>query len=170
MACHNGPAAGGSSFRKMGVVEPYRTDNPAEGRVAVTGRDADRFNFKVPTLRNVELTYPYFHDGAAATLTEAVNVMGRVQLGTAIHRGGECADRRVPEDADRRSAGVRAAAAAAFVRPNAEAGAVRRDRGRLGRGHGPRAEMARDVRRPLCEGRSGGCRNRVMCMISIAIG
>ena len=80
-ACHNGPAAGGTSFRKMGLVEPYRTDNPAEGRVAVTGRDADRFNFKVPTIRNVELTYPYFHDGAAATLTEAVEVMGRVQLG-----------------------------------------------------------------------------------------
>jgi cytochrome c peroxidase len=80
-ACHNGPAAGGASFRKMGVVEPYRTTNPAEGRVAVTGRDADRFSFKVPTLRNVELTYPYFHDGAANTLTEAVDVMGRIQLG-----------------------------------------------------------------------------------------
>lgn len=79
--CHNGPAVGGRAFRKMGVVEPYRTNNPAEGRVAVTGRDADRFNFKVPTLRNVELTYPYFHDGAAATLPEAVNVMARVQLG-----------------------------------------------------------------------------------------
>jgi cytochrome c peroxidase len=65
----------------MGVVEPYRTTNTAEGRVGVTGRDADRFNFKVPTLRNVELTYPYFHDGAAATLGEAVDVMGRVQLG-----------------------------------------------------------------------------------------
>lgn len=80
-ACHNGPAAGGASFRKMGVVEPYKTDNPAEGRVAVTGRDADRFNFKVPTLRNVELTYPYFHDGAADTLGESVEVMGRIQLG-----------------------------------------------------------------------------------------
>jgi cytochrome c peroxidase len=81
VACHNGAAAGGTSFRKMGLVEPYRTTNPAEGRIAVTGRDADRFNFKVPTLRNVELTYPYFHDGAAATLAEAVEVMGRVQLG-----------------------------------------------------------------------------------------
>jgi cytochrome c peroxidase len=79
--CHNGPAAGGRTFRRMGVVEPYRTDNPAEGRVAVTGKDADRFKFKVPTIRNVELTYPYFHDGAAATLREAVDVMGRVQLG-----------------------------------------------------------------------------------------
>lgn len=81
VACHNGPAAGGTSFQKMGLVEPYRTDNPAEGRAAVTGRDADRFNFKVPTLRNVELTYPYFHDGAARTLAEAVDVMGRIQLG-----------------------------------------------------------------------------------------
>ncbi|MEZ5283461.1 MAG: cytochrome c peroxidase [Vicinamibacterales bacterium] len=59
-ACHNGPAAGGASFRKMGVVEPYRTSNPAEGRSAVTGKDADRFSFKVPTLRNVEPTYPHF--------------------------------------------------------------------------------------------------------------
>lgn len=85
-SCHNGPAAGGTSFRKMGIVEPYRTDNPAEGRVAVTGKDADRFNFKVPTLRNVELTYPYFHDGAADTLTAAVDVMGRVQLGRRYSR------------------------------------------------------------------------------------
>jgi cytochrome c peroxidase len=79
--CHNGPAAGGSTFQRMGVVEPYKTDNPAIGRAAVTGKDFDRFNFKVPTLRNVELTYPYFHDGAAATLSEAVTTMGRVQLG-----------------------------------------------------------------------------------------
>jgi cytochrome c peroxidase len=49
--------------------------------VAVTGKDADRFKFKVPTLRNVEMTYPYFHDGEAETLTEAVDVMGRLQLG-----------------------------------------------------------------------------------------
>ena len=81
VVCHNGQAAGGTSFRKMGVVEPYSTDNPAQGRAAVTHRDADRFNFKVPTLRNVELTYPYFHDGAADTLAQAVDVMGRVQLG-----------------------------------------------------------------------------------------
>ena len=47
----------------------------------VTGKDADRFKFKVPTLRNVEMTYPYFHDGEAETLAEAVDVMGRLQLG-----------------------------------------------------------------------------------------
>ncbi|MBP6499827.1 MAG: cytochrome-c peroxidase [Thauera sp.] len=81
VACHNGPAAGGTSFQRMGVVEPYKTSSPAEGRSAVTGVDADRFNFKVPTLRNVELTYPYFHDGQAATLEEAVDIMGRLQLG-----------------------------------------------------------------------------------------
>ncbi|HZW22836.1 MAG TPA: cytochrome-c peroxidase [Noviherbaspirillum sp.] len=81
VACHNGPAVGGNSFQKMGVVEPYKASSPAEGRVAVTGKDADRFTFKVPTLRNVEMTYPYFHDGAAATLKDAVDVMGRLQLG-----------------------------------------------------------------------------------------
>jgi cytochrome c peroxidase len=65
VACHNGPNLGGNSFQKMGVVAPY----------------ADRFNYKVPTLRNVELTYPYFHDGQSNTLGEAVDVMGRLQLG-----------------------------------------------------------------------------------------
>ena len=80
-ACHNGPALGGTSFQKMGIIEPYVTANPAEGLAAVTGKDADRFKFKVPTLRNVELTYPYFHDGEAATLEEAVDIMGRLQLG-----------------------------------------------------------------------------------------
>lgn len=80
-ACHNGPALGGNSYQKMGVVEPYRATSSAEGRSAVTGKDADRFNFKVPTLRNVELTYPYFHDGEAATLAEAIDVMGQIQLG-----------------------------------------------------------------------------------------
>lgn len=81
IACHNGIALGGASFTKMGVVEPYKTTNTAEGLIGVTGKDSDRFNFKTPTLRNVELTYPYFHDGAANTLTEAVDIMGRLQLG-----------------------------------------------------------------------------------------
>ncbi|MEX8517634.1 MAG: cytochrome-c peroxidase [Leptothrix sp. (in: b-proteobacteria)] len=79
--CHNGPAVGGNSYQKMGVVAAYQASSPAEGRSAVTGQDADRFKFKVPTLRNVELTYPYFHDGAATTLTQAVDTMGRLQLG-----------------------------------------------------------------------------------------
>jgi cytochrome c peroxidase len=81
VACHNGEAVGGSSFQRMGIIEPYQTENPAEGRIAVTGKDADRFSFKVPTLRNVELTYPYFHDGAYWKLEDAVDVMARLQLG-----------------------------------------------------------------------------------------
>ena len=86
VACHNGVALGGNSFQKMGVVQPYKASSPAEGRSAVTGKEIDRMNFKVPTLRNVELTYPYFHDGAANTLTEAVDVMGRLQLGKTFGR------------------------------------------------------------------------------------
>ena len=81
VACHNGPAVGGASFQKMGVVEPYKTKSGAEGLAGVTGKDADRFKFKVPTLRNVELTYPYFHDGEAETLEESVEIMGQLQLG-----------------------------------------------------------------------------------------
>lgn len=80
-ACHNGSAVGGNSFQKMGLVEPYSTKNPAEGVAGLTGNDADRMKFKVPTLRNVELTYPYFHDGAYWNLEEAVDVMARLQLG-----------------------------------------------------------------------------------------
>lgn len=79
--CHNGAQVGGQSFQKMGVVRPYDTTNTAEGVKAVSGRDQDRMKFKVPMLRNVELTYPYFHDGEAKTLEEAVAVMGDVQLG-----------------------------------------------------------------------------------------
>ena len=58
--------AGGrrASFQRMGVVEPYRTENPRRGGSRSRDSEADRFTFKVPTLRNVELTYPYFHDGA----------------------------------------------------------------------------------------------------------
>ena len=74
-------ALGGTSFQKMGLLDQYKTSNPAIGRAAVTGKDEDRMSFKVPTLRNVELTYPYFHDGEAETLEEAVDVMGRLQLG-----------------------------------------------------------------------------------------
>lgn len=81
IACHNGPNVGGVSFQKMGLIEACKTTSTAEGRFAVTKQDIDRFYFKVPTLRNVELTYPYFHDGAADTLGQAVDTMGRLQLG-----------------------------------------------------------------------------------------
>ncbi|WP_306441682.1 cytochrome-c peroxidase [Methyloversatilis sp. XJ19-49] len=81
IACHNGEAVRGATFQKLGLVEPYKSTSSGEGRSAVTGKDIDRFNFKVPTLRNVELTYPYFHDGAANTLAESVTIMDRLQLG-----------------------------------------------------------------------------------------
>ncbi len=80
-ACHNGEAAGGTSFQRMGIVRAYESTSPVEGRYSITGDDADRFSFKVPTLRNVEYTYPYFHDGQAKTLEEATDVMGQIQLG-----------------------------------------------------------------------------------------
>lgn len=82
-ACHYGPAVGGTSFQKMGLVEEYDTKNKAQGVADLTGKDVDRMHFKVPTLRNVELTYPYFHDGEAETLEKAVDIMGRLQVGRA---------------------------------------------------------------------------------------
>lgn len=79
--CHHGPAVGGTSFQRMGLFEKYLTNNPSQGRFEVTGKDADRMAFKVPSLRNVELTYPYFHDGAYWNLEKAVDVMATLQLG-----------------------------------------------------------------------------------------
>jgi cytochrome c peroxidase len=80
-ACHYGPAMGGQSFQKMGLVKEYDTKSKVQGVAGLTGKDADRMKFKVPTLRNVEMTYPYFHDGAVWTLEEAVDIMGKLQLG-----------------------------------------------------------------------------------------
>ncbi len=80
IGCHNGPAVGGGAFQKMGSFNRYETPNPAIGRQAVTGERGDWMRFKVPNLRNVELTYPYFHDGQVRTLEEAVNTMVWVQL------------------------------------------------------------------------------------------
>lgn len=80
VACHAGPLVGGQMFQKMGVMKPYMTSNEAIGRAAVTGKDSDRFVFKVPTLRNIERTYPYFHDGSVWDLKEAVKIMADVQL------------------------------------------------------------------------------------------
>lgn len=85
-ACHNGVNVGGNSFQKMGLYEEYVTQNPAEGVAGLSGEDADRFKFKVPTLRNVELTYPYFHDGAYWKLEDAVDVMARLQLGRKLEK------------------------------------------------------------------------------------
>ncbi len=80
VGCHNGPAVGGTAYQKMGSFFRYETDNEATGRFGVTGIPSDRMRFKVPSLRNIELTYPYFHDGAVWTLEEAVTTMAKVQL------------------------------------------------------------------------------------------
>ncbi|CCN80375.1 Cytochrome c551 peroxidase [Vibrio nigripulchritudo SFn27] len=86
-ACHAGPLLGGQMYQKMGLVKPFETNNPDEGRKAITGNDFDRFVFKVPTLRNVELTYPYFHDGSEWDLKQAVKTMADIQLGQPLTDG-----------------------------------------------------------------------------------
>jgi len=82
-ACHNGAFMGGSVFQKLGVVKPY-PDNKDLGRFDVTKQEADKQFFKVPSLRNVEKTAPYFHDGSVKTLEEAVANMGNYQLGRTL--------------------------------------------------------------------------------------
>lgn len=77
--CHMGPAVGGLMFQKLGLVKAYETKDP--GRFKVTHNEADKFFFKVPSLRNVEKTAPYFHDGSIATLDQAVRTMAEYQLG-----------------------------------------------------------------------------------------
>ena len=77
--CHAGRTVGGRLFERFGVYHPYpNTKDP--GRKAVTGQEQDLFVFKVPMLRNVTLTPPYFHDGGVSTLPEAIRTMGRLQL------------------------------------------------------------------------------------------
>ena len=78
--CHNGAYLGGTMFQKLGVVSPW-PDTKDPGRFQVTKQEADRMVFKVPGLRNIEKTAPYYHDGSVATLEEAVGKMGEVQLG-----------------------------------------------------------------------------------------
>ncbi|MDN5871301.1 MAG: c-type cytochrome [Nitrococcus sp.] len=83
-ACHNGPLLGGQKYAKMGLVHPYGNTQD-KGRMAVTGDPKDAYFFKVPTLRNIALTAPYFHDGEAAILAEAVKKMGWLQLGRKLN-------------------------------------------------------------------------------------
>lgn len=76
--CHNGPLLGANAYHKLGLIHPYATKD--EGRAAVTKNEDDKLKFKVPSLRNIELTGPYFHDGKLAKLEEAVRTMAFVQL------------------------------------------------------------------------------------------
>ena len=78
--CHSGPLLGGMLYQKVGIFKPYRNTMDV-GRFVVTKDERDRFVFKVPALRNVTLTAPYFHDGKVGTLAEAIDLMARMELG-----------------------------------------------------------------------------------------
>jgi cytochrome c peroxidase len=80
MVCHTGEMLGGNSYQRLGAVEPWPNQGDI-GRAAITKNPADRMFFKVPTLRNVAKTAPYFHDASATTLPQAVRMMGKHQLG-----------------------------------------------------------------------------------------
>lgn len=78
-SCHMGEGVGGSSYQKVGAQVPWPNQKD-QGRFDLTKKEEDRMMFKVPSLRNVARTAPYFHDGSAKTLPEAVKMMGKHQL------------------------------------------------------------------------------------------
>lgn len=92
--CHSGVAVGGQMYQKFGVTQDYwlaTGSTPKEafkgydkGRFHDTKNEADAFIFKVPQLRNVAVTPPYFHDGSVATLPQAVRIMAQLQLGKTL--------------------------------------------------------------------------------------
>lgn len=89
IACHQGVNLGGNSFQKFGLVKgPYwkftSSTKHDEGRFQVTKAENDKFVFRVPGLRNVAQTYPYFHDGSVWELDKAVGIMGEAQTGRAL--------------------------------------------------------------------------------------
>jgi cytochrome c peroxidase len=83
-SCHYGAGVGGATYRKFGVYADYWTETQSKdidkGRVDFTKNEADTYVFKVPSLRNVVMTPPYFHDGSVGALPEAVRIMAKVQL------------------------------------------------------------------------------------------
>ncbi|MEO5366123.1 MAG: cytochrome B6 [Magnetococcus sp. WYHC-3] len=88
-SCHQGQGVGGNLYEKMGVFEAYfpvngEVSSADLGRFTVTGNPAHKHEFKVPSLRNVTLTAPYFHNGAVATLGDAIGLMARHQLGRTL--------------------------------------------------------------------------------------
>jgi cytochrome c peroxidase len=91
IACHQGTNLGGNLLQSFGVFgDPFahrgKVTEADLGRFAITGNETDRYVFRVPSLRNVAVTAPYFHDGSAASLSEAVETMARVQLGRDLPR------------------------------------------------------------------------------------
>jgi cytochrome c peroxidase len=84
VSCHMGVGLGGAMFQKLGLVHPYQSKDL--GRYEATKVETDKFLFKVPSLRNVEKTGPYFHDGSVKTLEEAVTLMAWHQLGRKLEK------------------------------------------------------------------------------------
>lgn len=81
VTCHNGINVGGNAFQKMGTFIPYKTPKNYPDKKSLTGKTEHTNVFKVPTLRNIALTAPYFHDGATSSLHEAVKLMSYYNLG-----------------------------------------------------------------------------------------
>ena len=82
--CHVGPLLGGNMFQKFGKFGDYweytKSEKIDKGKFTVTGSETDMYVFKVPSLRNIEMTGPYIHDGSVADLSEVVRIMGKIQL------------------------------------------------------------------------------------------
>jgi len=85
VSCHNGALLGGTMYQKFGIVEPYwkytKSKKIDKGMYSITKKEKDKYVFKVPPLRNVAMTAPYFHDGSVWDLKRAIYIMGKVQLG-----------------------------------------------------------------------------------------
>jgi len=84
ISCHNGINIGGNSFAKIGFFQDYHSKGKYPDRYAITKNPIDKNVYKVPTLRNIELTAPYFHNGGAKTLKEAIKAMGDCNLGVEL--------------------------------------------------------------------------------------
>jgi cytochrome c peroxidase len=84
ISCHNGINIGGNLIQKIGVINKYKTDDL--GRYEITKNINDKYYFKVPSLRNIALTAPYFHDGKIKTLQDAVKQMSILQVGYPISK------------------------------------------------------------------------------------
>jgi cytochrome c peroxidase len=91
VSCHQGANVGGNMFQRFGVIGNYFVDRgkitKADlGRYNLTKNEVDRYVFRVPSLRNVAITPPYFHDGSAKTLEEAIAIMTKYQLGRPLSK------------------------------------------------------------------------------------
>ncbi|MCP5113926.1 MAG: c-type cytochrome, partial [bacterium] len=83
VTCHRGALVGGQMYNRLGVVKPW-PDTRDPGRYEITRNERDRMVFKVPSLRNVAETAPYFHDGSIASLERAIRLMAEFQLGREV--------------------------------------------------------------------------------------